>query len=503
MMDLAAPTWLDRAIGVLSPRLMYERLAYRGAITTRLDTSTSKARGFSRQDQLERRNLASMRDRARRVDQDNHIGHAILNRLVDNCIGEGMTLQVRTTDDAWNKLAETAWNDWSTRCDVHRMMTLVDIQRLTYRALERDGDVAILKTISGGQPALQVIEGENISNPDGRSVDPLRMLDGIEVDAQGRPLRFWVLSYPEGGKREWVSVNYRDMVWYPRIRRPSQMRGESCFAPVFPLLDQIDGYLDAVVVAARMGAVFGLLIKSETASKQFGALSTTTNSAGNSQKAVTLENGSIRYIGPNDDVVQVTPQQPMAQTPEFTRTLIRLVGNAVDLPLELALCDFSQVNLSSARAGIQQFYRATMAKQRRFRDTVLTPIYRWWVSNQILAGNLPDPPADYLAHQFVPQGWRWLDPVVEAQAALLEIDIGVNSPQNVASMLGREYADLQEQIAAADTLRQGLGLPRLHSNLTRHPQLGVGAQGDPQGRESVDPPGGSTPPQDDAEGNDQ
>jgi capsid protein len=226
--------------------------------------------------------------------------------------------------------------------------------------------------------------------------------------------------------------------------------------------------VDAVIIAARMAAVFGLVFKEESASKQFSGLGTLPNSQGNQQKAVTLENGSVKYIGAGSDVVQVNPQQPMQQTPDFIRAICRLIGAPFDMPLELVSKDMSQVNFSSARIGLIGYYRACRARQKAFRSRCLMRIYRWWLSREVKMGRfLAKVPAEFWPHRFMAEGWDYTDPVSEGQADLLLIDAGLKTRAMAAAERGRDWEEMQIELAAERALRRANDLPDIAGNYTR------------------------------------
>jgi hypothetical protein len=65
------------------------------------------------------------------------------------------------------------------------------------------------------------------------------------------------------------------------------------------------------------------------------ALGRAPNSEGVQQKAITLEGGMLKVLGTEESVFQVDAKQPMVQTPEFLRALIRIICLAFDMPLEI------------------------------------------------------------------------------------------------------------------------------------------------------------------------
>jgi capsid protein len=192
------------------------------------------------------------------------------------------------------------------------------------------------------------------------------------------------------------------------------------------------------------------------------------NSKGEQQKAVTIENGMVKYIGQQDDVVQVQAQQPMNQTPDFIRAILRLIGLPFDMPLELVAKDMSQVNFASARIGLIGYYRACRARQIAFSTRCLSRIYQWWIAREIKMGRfVTAAPADAWSHRFMAQGWDYTDPVSEAQADQLQIDMGIKTPQMAAAERGRDWEEMQLDLAAARAFRKLHELPDVAGTYTR------------------------------------
>lgn len=479
---MAETNWIDRAIGYVAPGYALRRelhrdllLSYRGGVGTRTDRpGLTRDRSMIGGRSSERANLANMRDRARRAYRDNAIARSLLDTETDSVIADGFTLQARTTDSEFNRRVEEAWNRWVDAADIRGMMTGAQWQRQAWLEPRKDGDGGFLLVDRGGESRLQYIPGDLIRNPDkrlgGASVEQPTIFDGVETNTVGRPVAFHVLSEDELGRRDFTRVTAQNFVWLSHREAPLSVRGVTCYAPIFGLLDQVDGYVDAVVIAARMAAVFGLIIKESTAAKQYGGLQTLANVKGDQQRALTLENGSVKYMGVDGDVVQVQAQQPMQQTPDFIRAMMRLIGQPFQMPLELVLKDVSQANLSSLRGARQDYHRHCLARQEWFRKTCLSRIYQWWLSREAATGRIEVPATlseTYWTHQFMPRGWAFTDPVTEAQAALLEIDMGIQSPQGVAAGLGRDFETLQQQIREAREMRDGL--PDIRSTYTRDP----------------------------------
>lgn len=446
--------------------------SYRGGVATRTGTPFTQTTPYGLQSSSDRNSVASMRERARKADRDNPIANGLLNRDTDNTIGDGMTLQMQTDSVEFNREAEELFYSRAEYLDIRQRFCFGDLQRQWYRCMRRDGDVAVLLVDRGGKSRLQTVTGEMITSPNGSTQT---ILDGMELDDVGRTVAYHILNQTELGKRTFSRVASNDCLYLSRDLFPQQVRGVSVFASIFPLLDQLDGYVDAVVIAARMAAVFGLIFKEANPSGAFQGLPTIANN-GSTQRAITIQNGMVKYIGQADDVVQVQANQPMQQTPDFIRAIMRLIGLAFDMPLELALMDVSQANLSSLRGGLNQFYRSCRTRQDQFREKVMSPFLRWWISREVKAGSFKSAvPEDFWAHEWRPRAWQYADPITDVQSVLLEIDAGLKSPQTACDELNRDFTQIQNQIKEARDLRAGLGIPSSRSTYTRD-EMGAPAE---------------------------
>lgn len=496
---------IDRAIGYLSPRWAFERQQFRTAMnsykqgaSTRLAESFAMAQGFRFGTEADRRKIVTARDRAYECYDNNPVAAALVDTETDNVIGDGLNYQPNTSSKAWNVEAKDRYYEWLETCSVRGgdIHAGCEIQRLLWQQSRIAGDIGWILVSRGSDSYIQIVPAENICTPDGRAADN-SIYDGIKYDTWGRPLEFYVLTYDERTpRRQFATVPARDFVYLPHFTKSNQARPASCFVTIFDLLAHLDRYVDGVSLAAWMATVMGIIFKQNNASKQLAALSTLTNSQGDAQKAITFENGMVKYIGTDEEVAQVQPHQPMQQTPDFIRAMFRMIGQPFRMPLEVIAMDMSTCNFASARIGLLPFYRSCRIKAARFGSRWSRTI-RWWLSRERQRAD-GDPkkwktafPPDFWKHELLVNAWDYTDPVSEAQADLLQIDMGTKSTQMVIEERGRDGAAILQQRKEWETTTEDL--PKVHSTMTRHPQLGVGPQGDPLGQEAVEPPTPAAP----------
>lgn len=494
-MNFSPTSMIDKAIGVISPKWGAERAAwrvaqasYQGGVPTRRSESWQQATGARFDSGLDRMNLMAARDRAYNAYRNNPVARTLVNTECDNVIGDGLNYKPTSSSKEWNKEAKDKYYEWlevaSVRgSDIH---SGCEIQRMAWERSRVAGDVGWVLVADGADSRIQMIGSENIATPDGMQADP-NVYDGIRFNAMGKPLTYYILYKNErNGLRKFTEVAARDFVFLSHLSEPNQTRGESCFITIFDLLANLDRYVDGVGLAAWMATVFGLIFKDASGAKQIQGLPFATNSGGQQQRAIRLENGQVKYVAPEGEVVQVDAKQPMQFTDAWVRTMMRMIGQPFDMPLEVLARDMSTANFASARIGLLPFYRSCRIKAGRFGSRWSRTI-RWWLSRENnRAANDPKRwktkfPADFWNHELMVNAWSYTDPVREVQGDHLQLDMRTKSPQMVIAEQGRDA----EQIIADWKEWEKLtgGMPETHSTLSRD-EL---PQADPNADPNADP----------------
>ena len=478
---------LDRLIRALSPgwaarreldRLQLEEAerirfsAYRGAQHRRWDRAPPTHRGTSANwEQEQGYDRREMVDRARQLQRDSVLAASILESSTLSVVGCGFPLQVRSSSKTFNEDVEGLWEEWAThKADSRGMSTLHELVALSHMGRNRDGDAGLVLQPNG---TVRAVESDEIASPDG-PYRPDKGVDGIDLDRNGKPTRYWVTSDARAGwgdRRETAAVSPVDpkqMIFLPRRQRVGQTRGVSVYHSVSWIFDQVDGQIEATTAAARMAACFGLVIKREA--RGFGGLATATDSNSVTRKKVGLEPAMVMELDPGETIEQVRPDHPGTNFGDFIRLLARFVGRPLGLPLEVILLDFSEATFSSARGALLEAWKMWRRDQDLIRR-VYRKLYAWklrqWVEDGSLRGKLP--PEDKINAIFHAPGWQWVDPIKEIQAAGLAIELGLDTRNNVAAKQGLDYEDIIAIRAREDALAESAGVEILRSTLTRDP----------------------------------
>lgn len=481
------PTLLDKTINYFAPvwgqkraeaRLRIEA-SYRGGVPTRTSELWQRSEGFRFGTSTDRSQLVSARERGINAWRNNPIARTLIQTETDNVIGDGLNYQPTTDSPEWNREAKDRYYEWLETASVRGpdIHSGCELERQLWSMSRAAGDVGWILISRGADSLVQIVPSENIVTPDGKYADR-SIYDGIKFDAFGKPTAYFILSNDEmSGSRKFIEIPSRDFVFLPHMSTNSQARGETCFVTIFDLLAHLDRYVDGVSLAAWMATVFGIVFKQENAAKQLNVLGAVTNSQGNQQKSITFENGMVKYIGAQDEVAQVQAHQPMQQTPEFIRTMFRMLGQPFDMPLEVIAKDMSTCNFASARIGLLPFYRSCRIKAAKFGSRWSRTI-RWWLSRERQRAQ-DDPkrwktafPENYWRHELLINAWDYTDPVSEAQADLLQIDMGTKSIPMVISERGRDAEQiLRDRVEWNEKTKE---LPQARSTMTRDPSAEAG-----------------------------
>ena len=483
-------TWFDKAIGkVYAPYLtkaIQHRTAQQGFqnIMRRDDRGrktssgyTQQPYGYGRTRTLTPNVRRQLVQQSRDLYENSALAHALIVRSVDNIIGDGMRVKPMSSDAGFNKEVKQWWNE-VYQADSTGRFSNSEMQRLAFGSHYRDGDAGAIM-LKRGQ--LQFIESDYIRSPN-RSDDLYgkrgyhpEIVDGVKVGSGGRPIEYYVETVNERGGVDYPAINTRNFLFianYDRANYTAQ-RGTPVLSIIRPLLEHIDATNEAVVMAHRIAASFGVFIEKDNPGASASGLPNLSSSpsAGDINKAFQIKPGMVEFGSPGQKMTQIKPEHPSTGYGEFMTFQIRLAGVALGMPLELALMDFSKTNYSSARASMEQAYRSFGVQQNRFKEQWLKKWYRWRISKAVnmgeLSGAIPD---DYQRHDWMAQPWPYLNPVDDAQGVLAATDAGMTTLTDELAKRGYTFGEWLEMRKAEIDEAEAAGVPLFHSNMSRSPE---------------------------------
>ncbi|MGC0151033.1 phage portal protein [Chromobacterium vaccinii] len=443
--------------------------------------------------------LGILTARSRDLVRNNGVATSGIQTLVDNVVGVGLRLSSkpdwrglgRTAEwgEDWQRNVERLWREFanSTDCDVARELNFAGLTELMFRNMLMDGDAITLPLWKRGRPGarfatcLQVVESDRLSNPDGR-LDDANLRGGIEYSGDGEPLFYHIRKTHPGDyllgaasvAGEWARIPARTAWGRKRVihlhekERTGQSRGKPLFAAVIQQFKMIDKYagaeLDAAVINAMMAAFIETEMGGAELMEMFGGADGMKREVGRRNKGrPKLKSGSVIPLYPGEKVQPFMPARPAAQFEAFVVAVLRQIAAALGLPYELLLKDFSRTNYSSARAALLEAWRMFRSKREKLAAYWAQPVFELWLEEAVNAGLVEAPGfyekrAAYCWTRWIGPGRGWVDPVKEAQAAQIRMEIGVSTLEAECSEQGLDWEEVLEQRAREQKRIEELGL---------------------------------------------
>ncbi|NUO63391.1 MAG: phage portal protein [Gemmatimonadaceae bacterium] len=466
------------------------------AIARRLDTSNGpgsvyRAAGggrlvadwnapYASADVAHRGDMLTIRARARQLVRDNAHARRFVQLCAKNIIGpSAMLLRPRVKDargnldTATNNAIKAAFETWSSRkyFSADGRLSRGAFTRLLWQSLVVDGEVLVRKLDGFDNPhgfALQLLDPDLLDQsliraPDANGDGEIRM--GVEVDRWNRAAAYWLWNrHPsEMGQRVRTRVPAAEIEHLFIPLRPGQTRGISWLAPAMYALNMLDGYREAELVAARMGAakMAAIVTKTPEAIAAWSAkdIVTTTNGEDAEPARMSFSPGLIPELLPGQELMMLDPTHPTSAFGPFETAILRTIAMALDVSYTSLAGDLSNANYSSARVGLVDERDSWRTIQAFHVEHFEEPVYEAWMRSAVLTGALRLPSFDvtrFLAADFKPRGWKWVDPANEIAALKEEIGLGINTRTRAAAEQGRDFDEDLEELAREEDLADAL-----------------------------------------------
>lgn len=497
---------VDHAIAAIAPGWAMRRLraraatsvlsAYRGAEQSRIRRDWRPGAGSADADLLA--DLPTLRERSRDLNRNDAYASAITNTVVVNTVGSGIKPQCRLNQEMlgiseeearlFERAAERAWRRWCPFADAQGRLEFNAMQSLVQRQILENGELFVLPLMITDEPwrpyrlGLEVIEADRVATPSDKLSDP-NIRDGIELGTRGQPIAYWVRKTHPGdlflngitsknsdlSSAAFTRIPARNRVnGRPNVlhlfwtKRPGQSRGEPFFAPVLSTFKDLADSVEAAVVTLRIAACFSAFVET---SDPFGAAqanSSGTNAQG--QRIQEVEPGMIEYLGIGQSIKFGQPNGPGAMFEPFMLMVLRSIGAALGLPLELVLKDFSRTNYSSARSAMLEARKFFKGYQQWLIQHFCQPVWEMvqeeaWLRQHLPAVDLIGEDRDeWLRAIWIAPGWGWVDPVKEVESSTMAIDANLSTLADECAAQGRDWEDVLAQRKREQDLKKTLGI---------------------------------------------
>lgn len=397
--------------------------------------------------------LTPDRDALRRTSQeferDNGLYIAIVERAIDNILGQGFGFQARTPDAEINQKIEQEL--WPAFCEAPEVRGIFDWDELVSHVATRwfvDGDIGAI--LLRDAPQIQLQESEQIVSPgtgsgarDKAAAAGGRIVDGVELDRLGKPVGYWVAQYGDSGqvKGQRRRIEAENFLFLANRLRPSQTRGVPPMQSNFATFWRMNDIFDSEAAAWQILSRFAVAIQRKDAAELALATSDEAQSGEQpptlAQRVHDVGNAVIFHGEPGEEIRGVERNIPGANFTESVRMFVRLVGLPMGLPLELILLDWSEANYSSSRAQLEQAYIRFRRRQSQLRRFWHQPLYRWLVKRWVADGELPA--IDGIErHEWIMPPFPWIDLLKEAEALGMGVDRGISTYGDALKMRNKD-----------------------------------------------------------------
>lgn len=440
-------------------------------------------------------NLPILRARARDLYMGAPIATSSIVTSRTHVIGSGLRLRARvkskilglTYEQAaeWERNAEAEFDMYASSkfCDLLKKNNLYDMQDIAYVGYLLNGDswaaLKYRKPLPGMPYSLriQIFEADRVSNPDTMQLGSMpfsvqasnpdngnRIVNGVEIDSDGAIVAYWICNrHPYDPTNMSQTPKWQRVEAFGRINgqpnilqichdeRPEQYRGVPYLSPAIESLKQVTRYTEAELTAAIIKAFFTVFFKQGLGP---GGGGFPVQESLPSEEKISLDGndfelgaGSMNVLPPGVDVTTVDGSRSLSAYDSFTNHLVRQIAACLEQPYEVLMKSFTS-SYSASRAALLQAYAAYKMRRIWFARDFCQPIYEAWLSEAVAIGRIKAP--GYFDDPMTRAAWcgaEWygpvmgvLDPVKEAQGAILRIQAGLSTGEReAAEMTGTDW----------------------------------------------------------------
>lgn len=435
--------------------------------------------------------LTSLRNRSRALVRD--AAYAKRARVVvqNNVIGAGIAMQAQvstargTFRETVNDAIEAAWCEWSLAKNCHTGGTLHfnDLERALMGQVFEAGEVFVRKhyrPFGNSQIpfALEMIEAERIadnylSTPALPAIAPGAVMKmGIEVDQYDRPLAYWVRTrhpgeshYRMGETDKMERVPADQMIHLRLVDRWPQTRGEPWLHAVARKLNDMDGYSEAEILAARGAASIVFTVETPDSHSPLGGTEVAGGDVGNE---LAVEAGMGIRLNPGEEWKTHAPNRPNTALDPFMRYMLREISAGTGPSYEAISRDYSQSNFSSSQIAVQEDRDLWRIIQQWFIRTFRKTLHAEWLQAAVFSRTITaigveeyaNDPVKFEAVNFKPRGWGWVRPREDVPAMIEAHKAGFLPLGDIIAMTcnGKDFWDVMKQIQHEREIMDELGL---------------------------------------------
>lgn len=338
--------------------------------------------------------------------------------------------------------------------------------------------------------ALQMIDTDRLSTPP-EFIGDKNVRMGVRRNQFGAPQGYYVrMSHPS----DWLSADSYNWKYIPirkpwgRLQmlhifdqmRPDQSRGIALMVAALSEMKMTKNFRKMVLQNAVLNATYAATIESDLPTEAiFAQLGGGDMSAERIQEAISGYIGghfdSIgQYVGGSKnlkiDGLKIPHLPPGSKLhlqgagqggplgSEFEQSLLRHIAAALNVSYEQLSRDYSKTNYSSARAAMNETYKAMLSIKRSVADRYASTAYSLWLEEALNKGaitslrrNMPSFYEGqfkdaYCACDWVGASRGQVDELKETQAAILRLNNGLSTLEQEHARLGQDWRKQMRQM---------------------------------------------------------
>ena len=481
---------IDRFVTAVSPERGLRRKAHRAAIkayAANVGASTIDRRMYNWvtvQDSADSAllwELSKLRERSNDLARNNPLVAGSLDNIASHEIGKGLQPQSRVSavreqlglsEDqakAFEHAAEDAWSLWSRHVDYSSRLHMEDLQYLATLERLRTGEAIFVRRslearTSPYQTRWEMVAPERLCSPS--EFGDLDLRQGVEIGRRGQPVAYWFLKqhpvdptrWATGFRKEdFVRVPAIDKDGFPRVlhiyhtTRVGQSRGRPLLGPVIARLKDLGGYQDSEWVAARAAACIAQVVYTRNPSEMAVAQADETDSSG--VRYEDMEPGQRIYLADGQEMTTFAPNRPGEMYEAFIRSALQEIAAGMNIPYQLLINDWGDMNFSSARIALMQAWKVFRRNQAVMARYMTYPMWESlhrerWLKGEIAAPNWLTERALWCRVEWHGPVYEYVDPQKEAGADARQAIARLSSRKRLMARRGIDWDEEFAQMAA-------------------------------------------------------
>lgn len=377
-------------------------------------------------------------------------------------VGDGITPEPSTGDDAWNLAAEDYFTTWSRQVSIAGKLTLGAATSLASQRLDIDGEFYAVKYIDNLQiPRLEFLEANRIDLNYNDEQEGIKQ--GIQFDYLTRPETYF---FRDGKDR--TPVPAQNVIHCFVKESFSSIHGLPQIQHALISIADTSKILQLVIERAKLQNAIALKSKSDRNAVNAGGLlpkiSKSVDKRDVNERLQAISNGTGAYMAAIFDNEEIEPMLTNAPGTDVLNALAILDRRSCGGVLPPDFFDPSKIGGASTRLVTSKAARHFGRRQTELINGFLTEVWQFVISNAMETGKLPFN-SDFMNVEWNCPKSITVDAGREAMTDLKLVEAGLMSETTYYAERGMnarreraravaDKADRQQRLAAAELIQQ-------------------------------------------------